>query len=363
MPQKELKRLKIVHRFLKLEFSKENELQEIVTLAAKICGTPTAFITMIDGDTQVIRFKQDFNFETTSRKDAFCNHVIDQGEMMIIPDTLLDKRFAHNPLVADDPHIRFYAGAPLTSQDGYHLGSLCVIGYAPQTLTENQQEILKFLAKQAMQLMDFDQSLSLLKDLYIEAKRAEIEIRSFFESTIDHHLLLGRNFEVLAFNKAWEKHVQNAYGLQMEKGKPMIDYVHHDNLNIFYKDYITALNGTAVYDERNLPQKGKDHWRMVKFEPAFNPSGEIIGVCVNTADVNKKVEHATTVKVQSQQLQEIAFIQSHELRKPVASIIGLMDLIGMDDRTVYTEEWLMLDKAVKELDDKIKMIVEGIGND
>ena len=82
MPLRELERLVTVNRFLKLEISKEKELQEVVELAAKICGTPTALITLIAEDTQHIKFKVGFEPETTSRADAFCNHVIEQDEVI-----------------------------------------------------------------------------------------------------------------------------------------------------------------------------------------------------------------------------------------------------------------------------------------
>ncbi|AMR30388.1 hypothetical protein A0256_02620 [Mucilaginibacter sp. PAMC 26640] len=360
MPYKELERLQAVNRFLKLDFSKEKELQELVKLAAKICGTPTALLTLIDKDTQHIKIRERFNFETTPRNDAFCNYVIQQEEVMVVPDATLDHRFVQNPLVLDDPNIRFYAGAPLITADGLKLGSLCVINQEPGQLNEHQQEMLMALAKQAMQLMNFHESLNLLKEQFIIAKRSEIELRSFFESSIDHHMLLGRNFEILAFNRAWEIYVKNSYGLQMEKGQSMAPFMPSQNLALFYKDYTTALKGTAVYDERNLSKDGVDNWRLVKFEPAFNPAGDIIGVSVNTADINKRVAHETTVKAQTEQLNEIAFIQSHELRKPVASILGLMELIRMDGRNQGLEEWQMLERAVDELDEKIKMIVQGI---
>ena len=78
------------------------------------------------------------------------------------------------------------------------------------------------------------------------------------------------------------------------------------------------------------------------------------------ADVSRRVEHENTVRVQTRQLQEIAFIQSHEFRRPVASILGLIQLINMDGRTQNMDEWQMMERAVEELDNKIRAIVNGI---
>lgn len=363
MPYKELERQQAVNKFLKLNFSKEKELQEIVMLAAKVCGTESALITLIDQDTQYVLIKQAFKFDTTSREDAFCDYVIKKRDVVIVPDATCDERFHSNPLVLADPHIRFYAGAPLSTDDGYTIGSLCVIDQSPNSLTDTQIEVLRALAKQVVQLMYFDMSLQVLKDLYIDTKRSEIELKSFFESSIDHHLLLDQNFQVLAFNRSWESHVKSAYGLQMEKGKSMIDYINHENLREFYLDYRKALSGTAVYDERNLQVHGKDNWRLVKFEPAFNFEGSIIGVSVNVSDVNRRVENEQTVRLQNERLNEIAFIQSHEFRRPVASIMGLMDLIRLHDSFQEMEEFDMLERAVHELDDKIKLILGAINEE
>ena len=228
MPQKELERLQAVHRFLKLEFNKQEELQEIVKVAAQICATPTSLITFVDKDTQYIKFRQGFDFEKTLRRDAFCNLVVEEGKIVVIPDALVDQRFSGNPMVTGDPYIRFYAGVPLITMDGQILGSLCVIDQNPGTLTENQGEMLKILAKQVVQLMDFGESLRIMREQYIEAKHSEIQLRSFFESSVDHHLLLGKNFEILAFNKTWENHVKSTYGLQLEKGKSMVGFIHQD---------------------------------------------------------------------------------------------------------------------------------------
>lgn len=357
MPHREFDRQSAVRRFMNQKFSRDNELQAIVENAAKICHAKIALITLIDDDTQHVIFKNDCNFDQTKRIDAFCNYVVETNESFHVENALLDARFASNPLVTGDPHIRFYAGTPLKTPDGYTIGSLCVIDAVPRLLTENQTTTLSILANQVVYLMNLDVSIRMVKDLYAEVQKSEIELKSFFESSIDHHLLLGKNFEVLAFNKSWASHVQNTYGIQMERGKNMIGYINQDHLRDFYKDYTTALNGTAVFDERNLKQGHRDSWRLVKFEPAFNADGGIIGVSVNVSDVNKRVQQEETVKLQNKQLYEIAMMQSHEMRRPVASILGLMDIIRANNYMADKEELLMLEKAVKELDSKIREVV------
>ena len=362
MPETERKRLEAVKRFLEIQFSKEKELQEIVEIAAQICGTHSALITLIDEDTQHIRFRQSFDFEKTARKDAFCNYVIEGSEVMVVPDAMLDTRFAQNPLVLSDPYIRFYAGAPLVSKGGHNLGSLCVIDQNPGELSDIQKVMLNALSKQASQLMEFDFTINLLKGQYQDAKRNEIELKAFFESSIDQHLLLGKEFEILAFNKAWEHHVRKSYRGNLTRGDNMSKYIHPDNLSNFYKDYLKALKGTAVFDERLLIQEdNKGTWHIVKFEPALSDEGEIIGVTVNSSNVTKKVEQQQLVITQNNTLTEIAFVQSHELRRPVASIMGLMNLLRMDGHCGDLPEWNLLEAAVQELDEKIRSIVGLIG--
>ncbi len=357
MPQKEIDRVQAVKRFLNLKISKEKELQHVIELAAKVCGTPTALITFIDEDTQHIKFKQAFAYHQTTRHDAFCNHVIQGDEVMVVPDAQLDKRFMNNPLVTGDPNIRFYAGSNLTTSDGHNLGSLCVIDQVPGKLTNLQKEMLQGLARQVMQLLDFDASVQLLKEQYEDARRAAIEHRSFFESSIDSHLLLGLNFEVLAFNQSWARYVTHNYGKALTRGNGMADYLLPENLLFFYKSYIKALTGTAVFDELQVRTVDGKAWRLIKFEPAFDPDGVIIGVSVNSTDTTQNMANKAMVATQKNSLNEIAFIQAHELRRPVASILGLMNILKIDGFIETREELVMLAAAAEELDEKIKLII------
>ncbi|SDF77941.1 PAS domain S-box-containing protein [Mucilaginibacter pineti] len=357
MPIKELERLAAVNRFLKLEISKEKEIQEIVALAAKICGTPTALITLVADDTQYVKFKIGSDLETTTRQAAFCSHTIGQQDVLMIRDALLDERFADNPLVTGGPGIRFYAGAPLTTQDGFNLGSLCVIDQAPGKLSSHQQEMLQVLSKQVIHLLEFDTSLQILKEQYVKAKNSEIKLRSFFESSSSCHLLIGKDMEVMAFNKALADFVIKHHEVKISTGMRVTDYVHPSYVNEFIRNYKTALAGTPVVLERKIQYGDEYIWWYFTYDPARNPDGEIIGVSYNATDITKRVEQEQRVLAQNESLREIAFIQSHELRRPVASIMGLMDLVKADGRAKDIEELQLMEKAVAELDEKIRLVV------
>jgi PAS domain-containing protein len=363
MPLKEQERLRAVNRFLEIELSKEKELQEIVTLAAKVCGKPSALISLIDHDTQHIKFKHAFDLDSEAKHDAFSRHLIGNSSPMVVGDVLADHRFADDASVGGQAEIRFYAGSPLITSDGHHLGNLCVLDQQPGELTDLQQQLLQGLARQVIQLLEFDASLQVIKEQHGEARRAENELRAFFESSIDYHLLLGHNFEVLAFNKSWSNYVKHNYNIDLQKGDSMTLCLHSENVGIFYKDYLKALRGTAVFVKRQIKHTIPYVWHMIKFEPSLNADGDIIGVTINSTDITRKVQQEEMVAAQEQLLRQIALIQSHELRRPVASILGLMTLLTIDGHTEAIHELQLMEKAVSELDEKIKLIVNYAAGD
>ena len=111
----------------------------------------------------------------TSRDIAFCSTAILQSDLFVVPDARLDERFRDNPLVASDAYIRFYAGAPLINEDGYALGTICVVDRSPRELAPEQREALKALSRLVIAQLEFRRNLLLLKEALTDRTKEEHE--------------------------------------------------------------------------------------------------------------------------------------------------------------------------------------------
>lgn len=156
LPADEPQRLASLHELLVLDSPPEPLFDALTRMAAQHCGTEIALISLVDAERQWFKACVGLpGVSETGRDVAFCAHAILQGGILEVPDAQEDPRFANNPLVTDAPHIRFYAGAPLTLRHGACIGTLCVIDRAPRQLTPAQRALLKqlaHLAAEALQL-------------------------------------------------------------------------------------------------------------------------------------------------------------------------------------------------------------------
>lgn len=138
-----------------LDTSPEFEFDNITRLAAYLCNTSISLITLLDDKRQFFKSHYGLDVQETPIDQSFCAHALNAGrDLFIISDARKDKRFAKNPLVTGKPHIVFYAGAPLVTPEGVGIGTLCVIDSETKTINEGQQEALKSLAGQVMQLLE-----------------------------------------------------------------------------------------------------------------------------------------------------------------------------------------------------------------
>jgi GAF domain-containing protein len=169
----ETARLAALNRYAILDSEPEESFDDLVILAAHICQTPMAMLSLVDDHRQWFKSKLGVQVRETSRESSICAHAIQQGDLFIVPDTMQDARFRENPLVTGEPHVRFYAGAPLINEDGYALGTLCVVDREPRELDEAQKEAIQALGRLALRQMELRMNLQLLKDALSDRTREE----------------------------------------------------------------------------------------------------------------------------------------------------------------------------------------------
>jgi GAF domain-containing protein len=160
-----------------LDTDREPGFNDIARLASQICETPIAAITLIDRERQWFKAAVGLPIDETARDLAFCAHTILQSEVLQVPDASADPRFADNPMVFDEPRIRFYAGAPIVTADGHPLGTVCVVDRVPKELREDQRRALETLARLTMMLFELRHRARHHEELNRKLNRELAELR------------------------------------------------------------------------------------------------------------------------------------------------------------------------------------------
>jgi two-component system, NtrC family, sensor kinase len=172
-PSREAARVAALNRYAILDSEPEESFDDLVTLAAHICQTPMAMLSLVDDHRQWFKSKYGVEIKETPREISVCAHAIQQGDLFVVPDLTKDERFRNNPLVTGDSHLRFYAGAPLMNDDGFALGTLCVLDKEPRELNPEQKEAISALGRLALRQMELRMNLQLLKDALNDRTREE----------------------------------------------------------------------------------------------------------------------------------------------------------------------------------------------
>lgn len=150
LPHDELARLDALHDYAILDTPPEVAFERITKIAAQLFGVPIAIISFIDADRQWFKSCYGWDTRQMSRDIAFCSHAILSDEVLVVPDATQDSRFADNPLVTGEHHIRFYAGAPLHSPEGHSLGTIAVLDTTPREFVEADVTTLRDFAEQVL---------------------------------------------------------------------------------------------------------------------------------------------------------------------------------------------------------------------
>jgi len=174
----EAERLAALQRYQILDTLQEPAFDRIVRLTALLLDVPMALISLVDADRQWFKARYGLDTPEMPRAIAFCDHAIRGSSILVVPDAKLDPRFCDNPLVTGETHVRFYAGAPLMTPDGFALGTICAIDRSPRDLHRCDAAILAALAQQIMHELEVRSALGELYREVAEGRRTARTLQS-----------------------------------------------------------------------------------------------------------------------------------------------------------------------------------------
>ncbi|MDI9641027.1 adenylate/guanylate cyclase domain-containing protein [Geitlerinema splendidum] len=219
LPSNEAERLAALNQYQILDTPPEEEFDELTELAAYICGTPIALISLIDNNRQWFKSKLGLESPETPKEQAFCAYaILRPDEVMVVPNACEDERFANNPLVTADPNIRFYAGTPLVTPEGFPLGTLCTIDRIPRHLTPQQLKALQALGRQVIAQMELRLKTARLEGQLKRYQEVEANLRISDAQVVD--LLESMSDGFFTLNPQWEFTGINPVAAQIFKRQP-----------------------------------------------------------------------------------------------------------------------------------------------
>jgi PAS domain S-box-containing protein len=331
MPINEKERLNALKRYDILDSDPEQFFDDLVELASFICDAPISLITFIDEDRQWYKSKKGIEGSGSARDVAFCAHAIMQNELFIVPDALFDKRFVNNPYVTADPEIRFYAGAPLITSDGYALGTLCVLDRQPRELTAEQARAIKSLSRQVVAQLELRRAvkqLSLAQTELSQSKERFQRLANNLPDAIFHYRLQppGFGFVSSAVTAITGYSAQAFY----DNSNLLIEIIHPDERKRLAAllDHPTKVNEPYQAELfRLLRADGHMVWLELRTIPVYDQAGRMDAVEGIARDVTHRKQMEEEREQMIADLDAFAQTVAHDLKGPLSVILGYGELL------------------------------------
>ncbi len=347
LPENEASRLAALQCYQVLDTGPEDSFDDLTALAAQICDAPIALVSLIDTNRQWFKSKVGVEAAETSRDIAFCAHAILQSDIFIVPDAARDDRFADNPLVTSAPHIRFYAGMPLLTSKGEALGTLCVIDRVPRQLTPAQQDTLRRLGRQTVQLLELRRSNLEHEKTEVALRDGEARFRQVVESAPNGILMVRADGTITLVNAQ----IERLFGYSREElvGQaidlllpPGMRGSHAQNVARFFAAPSARAMG-ANRDLFGLHKDGREVPIEIGLTPLETPDGPHVLASIIDITERKQAEAAlqarqTLLDAANKELEAFAYSVSHDLRTPLRSIDGFSQALLEDYAPLLDEQ-------------------------
>jgi diguanylate cyclase (GGDEF)-like protein/PAS domain S-box-containing protein len=336
-PVYEQQRIDALHRSALLDTPNEPEFDELVEIAAAICGASMSLVSLVDTDRQWFKASVGMDTRETSREVSFCAHVIadEEPHLMTVPDATHDPRFSDNPLVTGDMGLRFYAGVPVHSPDGFPLGTLCVLDRVPRQLTDTQKSALETLARQI--------------NARIELRQQRIELRRALEAAEKARAKLAaadRRFNAFMNSGPFVSYLKDPDGRFVAYNQPFAerfgvslrDWLGKTNHQVFPQEFADVFRAhdievlkterTTITMEETVNTDGsKTCWRSYKFPCPSDDGINLLGGI--SIDVTEEVAREDELRRSKVELEK-----ANELLRELATTDPLT---GLPNRRVFTE--------------------------
>ena len=294
----EAQRLAALKAYRILDTAPEADFDDIVKIAAQICDVPMALISLVDDRRQWFKAAIGLAAAETPREIAFCAHAIEQDHVFLVEDATKDPRFAENPLVTDDPNLRFYAGTPLATTDGHNIGTLCVLDSKPRELDDRQIAALEALGRQVMAQLELRRAL---------AKQHSDDVRHqrILESAVDYAII---SLDLTGRVTSWNEGAHQIMGWTEEEmfGRLCdVFFTPEDRAaGVPDQEMGTALARGRGTDERwHLCKNGSRFWANGEMMPLTDSDGTPVGFLKILRDRTEQHRTRTELEVSERRFQ------------------------------------------------------------